>query len=100
MLQDKPDKPEWLWWHGQPIIRAVKVEFHTHRPKSSWQQERVIRRLAEIFPTGVPDQCLRKWLLAALIRRDPDLERLNWKTLQRAIKQHNSLVAELRFVGS
>jgi hypothetical protein len=68
------------------MIRALKVEVHVGRPKSSWQQQRVISYLAEMYPTGVPDDVPRKRLLAELGKRDPALKRLDWKTLRRAIK--------------
>jgi hypothetical protein len=49
----------------------------------TWQQERVIKHLREMYPDG---RLLRpKWLLARLAKRDPKLKSLDWKTLRRAM---------------
>jgi hypothetical protein len=79
------------------VVWASKVEIQVSRPKSSWQQLRVISYLAETYPSGVPDDVPRKLLLRELGRRDPALARLDWKTLRRAIKAHN---ASCPLVGS
>ena len=67
--------------YGQAKILSIKAG----RPKSSWQQQRVITHLAEMYPNGVPADVQRKWLLRELGRRDPALARLDLKTLRRAI---------------
>jgi hypothetical protein len=71
------------------VIRA-RIEVHVNRPKSSWQQDRVIHHLGEMYSSGIPDRCSKKQLLRELAKRDPDLEKLDRKTLRRAIEQYNS----------
>jgi hypothetical protein len=96
-----------LWLHGQKVglderqmqqdeppkmIRGwIELEVdRVSRPKSSWQQLRVISHLAQMYPNGVPADVQRKWLLRELGRRDPALARLDLKTLRRAIRTYNA----------
>jgi hypothetical protein len=55
------------------------------------KQSRILRLLAKMFPTGVPSRDVRprEGLRAELLRRDPTLEPLTLKTLQKAIVAHN-----------
>jgi hypothetical protein len=55
----------------------------------------VMRYLHELYPNGVPDRRPRKRLLSELAKRDPALERLDWKTLRRAIEQYDSSLADI-----
>jgi hypothetical protein len=75
--------------NGVPMFKA-SITIETSRPKSSWQQQRVISYLAEMYPNGVPAEVQRKQLLRDLGQRDPDLAQVDLKTLRRAIKTHNS----------
>jgi len=55
------------------------------------KQPLIIRHLAEMFPNGIPDpaHCRRKALRADLLKRDPDLDPLDLKTLKHAIDKYN-----------
>jgi len=62
------------------------------------KQSRLIRLLAEMFPTGVPDRadCPREPLKAELLKRDPSLKPLDLKTLKTAIETCNRVVGNAR----
>src|SRR5262245_7507869 len=77
-----------------PDAFQVEAWLEVGRPKSSWQQQRVISYLAKMYPNSVPDECPRKQLLRDLGKGDPALARLDWKTLQRAIKAHKASLAD------
>jgi hypothetical protein len=61
------------------------------QPTAGGKQSRIIRLLAEMFPSGVPnrDDCPRQPLTAELIKRDPTLSPLDPKTLKTAIDFYN-----------
>jgi hypothetical protein len=92
MGQDKPgrdisaelDKLNPHRWGDDPVSPVATVfKFTAGRPKSSWQQQRVIKHLREMYPDGrLPRP---KLLLARLAKRDPKLKSLDWKTLRRAL---------------
>ena len=87
MEEDKPGRDIGIACikDGIPVVKALKVEFHVSRPKSSWQQQRVIKHLKEMYPDGnFPSP---KRLLAKLAKRDPNLKSLDWKTLRQAISR-------------
>jgi hypothetical protein len=85
----------------EPVMVLVDGEDFRHwlnklapleaQPTVGGKQSRIIRLLTEMYPTGVPDRsdCPRQPLKAELLRRDPSLNPLNLKTLQRAIDSYN-----------
>jgi hypothetical protein len=80
------DKKDPHRWGPGPVFHPT-VTIIAGRPKSSWQQQRVIKHLKEMYPDGLPAKHRPGELRAALGKRDPDLKKLDWKTLQRAIAQ-------------
>jgi hypothetical protein len=50
------------------------------------------KHLADLYPNGVPDPAFlhRDILRADLLKRDPTLDPLDYKTLRKAIRQHNA----------
>jgi len=92
-MQGDGDEGEWVVINGVRMYKA-SVTIEVSRPKSSWQQQRVISYLAKMYPNGVPDECPRKQLLRDLGKRDPAFARLDWKTLQRAIKARKASLAD------
>jgi hypothetical protein len=64
------------------------------QPTAGGKQSRIIRLLAEMFPTGVPDRAdwPREPLRAALLERDRSLKPLDLKTLKTAIEMYNRVV--------
>jgi hypothetical protein len=94
MGQDKPgrdisaelDKKDPHRWGPDPVFHTT-VTITASRPKSSWQQERVIKHLKEMYPDGFPAKYSPGRLLAALAKRDPQLKWLDRKTLRRALAQ-------------
>jgi hypothetical protein len=74
------------------IAPTAEVWLEVGRPKASWQQQRVIGHLRQMYPNGVPADIPRKQLLRQLGQREPALAKADLKTLRRAIKTHNSRV--------
>jgi hypothetical protein len=68
------------------------------QPTAGGKQSRIIRLLAEMFPTGVPHRadCPREPLKATLVERDPSLKPLDLKTLKTAIEIYNQVVGNAR----
>jgi hypothetical protein len=71
------------WLIGPTFNSSISIS--VGRPKSSWQQLRVIEHLKEMYPNGNLPRSKR--LLAELGKRDPELKSLDWKTLRRAIER-------------
>jgi len=55
-MQGDGDEGEWVVINGVRMYKA-SVTIEVSRPKSSWQQQRVISYLAKMYPNGVPDEC-------------------------------------------
>jgi hypothetical protein len=69
------------------------LERQLPQPTAGGKQSRIIRLLAEMFPTGVPNRGdrPREQLKAELVKRDPSLKPLDLKTLKTAIEFYNRL---------
>src|SRR5262245_57280252 len=73
-----------------PGVFVPEVWIEVGRPKSSWQQQRIISHLAEMYPGGVPADIPRKQLLRELGQREPALAQADLKTLRRAINAYHA----------
>jgi hypothetical protein len=82
----------WHWLFQQPT--PVGQQFTP--PSAGGKQSRIIRLLADLHPTGVPDRgdCPREQLKANLLARDPSLNPLDPKTLRNAIDAYNRQVGK------
>ena len=75
-------------------VSKIDLEHWLNRqtqPTVGGKQSRIIRLLADMFPSGVPNRgdCPRQPLTAELIKRDPSLSPLDPKTLKTAIEFYN-----------
>jgi hypothetical protein len=75
------------WLNQQPV-----------QPTAGGKQSRILRLLAKIHPTGVPNRadCPREQLKAELLAQDASLSPLDLKTLKTAIDAHNRHVGNTR----
>ncbi len=75
------------------MIAGADFEQWLNPPRSAGgKQSRILARLRQLFPEGVPDRAERPRmpLIADLLKLDPSLEPLNPKTLQKAISSYNA----------
>jgi hypothetical protein len=74
------------------------LEQQVTQPTAGGKQSRIIRLLADMFPTGVPNRAdrPRKPLTAELVKRDPSLKPLDPKTLRTAIEFYNRQLGNAR----
>jgi hypothetical protein len=75
------NKADLLLWLGEPAQRS----------KAVGKRPRIIKRLATMYPDGVPDPayCPRTILKSDLLRADPTLAPLDEATLKSAIDRYN-----------
>src|SRR5262249_55598272 len=75
-----------------PGVFVPEVWIEVGRPKSSWQQQRIISHLAQMYPTGAPSDVGPKRLWGEWGQREPGLERADLKTLRRATRTQNATI--------
>jgi hypothetical protein len=109
-LKPQPIPPsEWPIEHdGWPRMDVLvsNIDFYNWlnqqiSPAAGGKQSRIIRLLAEMFPTGVPNRAERprQPLIAELVKRDPSLKPLDFKTLKTAIEACNRQLGNTRNTG-
>jgi hypothetical protein len=74
------------------VLDWIKAQ---QRRKPGGKQPRIRKLLAQMFEGRVPDDCVRKALRADLLKADRSLGSLDYKTLNIAIKAHNSEVGNV-----
>jgi hypothetical protein len=98
-LRTKPQEAEWseddqgyIWPEGPSIAGSDFERWIDAKPSAGGKQARIIAGLAKLHPDGVPDRdvILRTQLQADLLKLDPSLFPLTFKTLKKAIEAFNA----------
>jgi hypothetical protein len=91
----------WQQHHSGPNISSNDLRRWLQEKltrKTGGKQPRIIALLRTMFPAGVPDRadCPREPLKAELVKRNPSLHPLDFKTLKTAIEAYNRQLGNAR----